>query len=58
MSHTDPVAATALFLAVVLVSPSIYSAVVAMVIVTTMVTPPALTWSLARRRRAPDQSPP
>ena len=33
------------------ISPSIYSAVVAMVILTTMVTPPALTWSLSRRSR-------
>ena len=30
-----------------------YSAVVVMVIVTTMITPPALKWSLARRRPAP-----
>ena len=29
---------------------SIYSALVAMIIVTTMITPPALTWSLTRRR--------
>jgi Kef-type K+ transport system membrane component KefB len=34
-----------------IISPSIHSAVVAMVIITTMVTPPALTWSLSRRRR-------
>jgi Kef-type K+ transport system membrane component KefB len=34
-----------------IISPSLYSAVVAMVIVTTMVTPPALTWSLSRRAR-------
>jgi Kef-type K+ transport system membrane component KefB len=33
-----------------IVDPSIYSAVVMMVIVTTLVTPPALKWSLARRR--------
>jgi Na+:H+ antiporter len=31
------------------ISPSMFSAVVAMVIVTTLVTPPALKWSLARR---------
>ena len=37
------------------ISPSIYSAIVAMVIVTTMVTPPALTWSLSRRRRANEE---
>jgi Kef-type K+ transport system membrane component KefB len=29
-----------------------FSAVVAMVVVTTMVTPPALKWSLARRARS------
>ena len=33
-----------------IVDPDIFSAVVIMVIVTTMVTPPALKWSLARRR--------
>jgi Kef-type K+ transport system membrane component KefB len=39
------------------ISPALYSAVVVMVIVTTIVTPPALTWSLARSaRRAGDQS--
>jgi Kef-type K+ transport system membrane component KefB len=32
-----------------LISPSIYSAVVVMVIVTTMMTPPALKWALARQ---------
>jgi hypothetical protein len=36
---------------------AIYSAVVIMVIVTTLVTPPALGWSLARgERRAPTRS--
>jgi hypothetical protein len=30
------------------VSPEVFSAVVAMVIVTTMVTPPALKWSMGR----------
>ncbi len=34
------------------ISPSIYSAVVAMVVLTTMVTPPALAWSLSRNTRA------
>ncbi len=33
------------------VDPSTFSAVVVMVIVTTMVTPPALKWRLARVRR-------
>jgi Kef-type K+ transport system membrane component KefB len=33
------------------ISPSIFSAIVAMVVVTTVVTPPALKWSLARHRR-------
>jgi hypothetical protein len=33
------------------ISPSSLSAVVAMVVVTTMVTPPALKWSLARATR-------
>jgi Kef-type K+ transport system membrane component KefB len=32
------------------VTPATYSAIVIMVIVTTLVTPPALQWSLARRR--------
>jgi Kef-type K+ transport system membrane component KefB len=35
------------------VTPEIYSAAVIMVIVTTLVTPPALQWSLQRVRRAP-----
>jgi Kef-type K+ transport system membrane component KefB len=39
-----------------IISPSIYSAVVAMVIVTTMVTPPALTWSFSRRSRAHEEA--
>jgi len=34
------------------VDPVTYSAVVLMVMITTLVTPPALKWSLARRRRA------
>jgi Kef-type K+ transport system membrane component KefB len=34
-----------------IVDQEIFSAVVIMVIVTTMVTPPALKWSLARGRR-------
>ncbi|MBI2837503.1 MAG: cation:proton antiporter [Acidobacteria bacterium] len=34
-----------------IISPATYSAIVVMVIVTTMVTPPALRWSLARRRQ-------
>ena len=34
-----------------IVGPAIYSAIVLMVIVTTLVTPPALKWSLARRTR-------
>ncbi|MCC6746167.1 MAG: cation:proton antiporter [Deltaproteobacteria bacterium] len=34
------------------VSPGVYSAVVVMVIVTTMITPPALKWSLNRRSRS------
>jgi Kef-type K+ transport system membrane component KefB len=39
-----------------LVDAAIYSAVVIMVVVTTMVTPPALRWSLARGdRRGPRQ---
>jgi hypothetical protein len=33
-----------------IISPSIFSAVVAMVVVTTLVTPPALKWRLARRK--------
>jgi Kef-type K+ transport system membrane component KefB len=33
------------------IGPSSFSAVVAMVVVTTMITPPALKWSLARRTR-------
>jgi len=33
-----------------IIEPSTYSALVVMVIVTTMVTPPALKWSLGRRR--------
>jgi len=37
------------------ISSALYSAVVAMVIVTTMVTPPALTWSLGRSARQPAQ---
>jgi Kef-type K+ transport system membrane component KefB len=37
-----------------LISPSIYSAVVVMVIVTTMMTPPALKWALARSRPTAD----
>ena len=36
------------------VSPEVYSAVVVMVIVTTMITPPLLKWSLARRPSSPD----
>lgn len=38
-----------------LISPALYSAIVIMVIVTTLVTPPALKWSMGRRRqeRAP-----
>jgi Kef-type K+ transport system membrane component KefB len=35
-----------------IIEPSTYSACVVMVIVTTMVTPPALKWSLGRRRNA------
>jgi hypothetical protein len=36
----------------------VFSAIVIMVIVTTMVTPPALKWSLARRSRvAPEGRP-
>jgi Kef-type K+ transport system membrane component KefB len=31
------------------IGPATFSAVVAMVVVTTMITPPALKWSLARR---------
>lgn len=38
-----------------IISSSIYSAIVAMVIVTTMVTPPALTWSLSRRGRVGEE---
>jgi Kef-type K+ transport system membrane component KefB len=38
------------------ISPSTYSAVVAMVIVTTLVTPPGLAWSLSRRRRSLEQA--
>jgi len=34
------------------VDQAIFSAVVIMVIVTTLVTPPALKWSLARKRKA------
>jgi Kef-type K+ transport system membrane component KefB len=33
------------------VGDAVFSAVVAMVIVTTMITPPALKWSLGRRRK-------
>jgi Na+:H+ antiporter len=32
---------------------AVFSAVVAMVFVTTMITPPALKWSLARSQRDP-----
>ncbi|MDI3287525.1 cation:proton antiporter [Polyangium sp. 15x6] len=39
------------------VSGAVFSAVVAMVIVTTMVTPPALEWSLARRAAKPPKTP-
>jgi Kef-type K+ transport system membrane component KefB len=39
------------------ISPSTFSAVVAMVIVTTMVTPPALKWSLARGAARPANRP-
>ncbi len=35
-----------------IITPATYSAVVIMVIVTTLVTPPALAWSLGRKRRA------
>ncbi len=35
-----------------IIDPALYSAVVVMVIVTTMVTPPALQWSLSRKERA------
>ena len=35
-----------------IITPAMYSAVVVMVIVTTLVTPPALQWSLARKKRA------
>jgi len=35
------------------VSPAVFSAVVVMVVVTTLVTPPALAWSLSRRRIQP-----
>ena len=40
-----------------LVDAAIYSAVVIMVVVTTMATPPALRWSLARGDRRPPQRP-
>jgi Kef-type K+ transport system membrane component KefB len=33
------------------ITPATYSAVVIMVIVTTLVTPPALKWSLSRKQR-------
>jgi Kef-type K+ transport system membrane component KefB len=36
-----------------IVTPAIFSATVVMVIVTTMITPPALKWSLNRPRPAP-----
>ena len=39
------------------IGPSTFSAVVAMVVVTTMVTPPALKWSLARRTRGTPATP-
>jgi Kef-type K+ transport system membrane component KefB len=38
------------------ITPATYSAVVIMVIVTTLVTPPALSWSFARGRTAPKKS--
>ncbi len=38
------------------IGPTTFSAVVAMVVVTTMITPPALKWSLARKRLAPSAS--
>lgn len=38
-------------------SGAMFSAVVAMVVVTTMITPPALTWSLTRAGRARDSAP-
>lgn len=37
-------------------SPALYSALVLVVVVTTLVTPPALRWSLARRPRPPEPS--
>ena len=38
------------------ITPATYSALVIMVILTTLVTPPLLQWSLARRRRAKDRT--
>lgn len=37
------------------INPSLYSAIVVMVIVTTMITPPALKWSLARKGVTPPE---
>ena len=39
------------------ISPATFGAVVIMVIITTLVTPPGLKWSLGRRRRAPRSKP-
>jgi hypothetical protein len=36
------------------IQPSTYSAVVVMVILTTLVTPPVLKWSMTRRRGPPE----
>lgn len=41
-----------------IVTPGIYSAVVIMVIITTMMTPPILTWAFQRSPKGPDQTPP
>ncbi len=40
-----------------IVDAEIYSAVVVMVLVTTVITPPALKWSLGRRRQTPSAAP-
>jgi len=67
LAHADPLAPVLLALAIILaladigagltlhgqpvIGPTSFSAVVAMVVGTTMITPPALKWSLNRDRR-------
>jgi hypothetical protein len=55
--HADPVAPLALALALVLVSRDIFSAVVVMVILTTLMTPIALKHSLGRHKAGTPPAP-